>query len=186
MAKAAARLVFPVPAVPEASTVLPRVYPGFPPQKRLSNDGMPVETFSALPGWSRPAEVMGITERPSLSMTKGYSFVPCLEPRYLITRIRRIAICSFTLLSKKMMQSDTNSSRPLLEYPFSGSPVTMAVTCLSFSQRKSLLISTRRTPGSLIPAKGDSSESKTTRLAPIASMACYKRTSSPSRLKSFS
>src|ERR1035438_9184473 len=48
IANAAARLVFPVPAVPEASTVLPLVKPA--PLNILSNDGIPVETLLAVPG----------------------------------------------------------------------------------------------------------------------------------------
>src|ERR1039457_6365398 len=39
-------------------------------------------------------------------------------------------------------------------------------------------------PASVTPAKTDSMESKTTRLAPMESIACSKRTNSPSRLNS--
>jgi len=37
-------------------------------------------------------EVTGNTVRPSSSIKKGYSFVPCVEPRYLTTRNRRVEI----------------------------------------------------------------------------------------------
>src|ERR1019366_888885 len=43
----------------------------------------------------------------------------------------------------------------------------IAVTCFSLSHRKSLFISKRRMPASVTPAKRDSIESKTTRLAPM-------------------
>ena len=182
-AKAAARLVLPVPAVPDTRIVLPLVYP--PPWKSLSSEAMPVDTLSAVPGWSRPAEVMGMTESPPLSMTKGYSFAPWLEPRYLMMRIRLVAICSLTRLSTKMMQSEIYSSRPWwVNVPCCTSPVISAVTCLSLSQRKSLLISKRNMPVSVTPANNDSMESSTTRFALMESIACSSRTKIPSRLNS--
>ena len=35
-------------------------------------------------------EVIGQIEMPSFSMRNGYSFVPCVVPRYLTTRMRRV------------------------------------------------------------------------------------------------
>ena len=47
-------------------------------------------------GWSRPSDVTGRTEMPSSSMRNGYSLVPCVVPRYLTTRSRRVETCSVT------------------------------------------------------------------------------------------
>ena len=49
---------------------------------------------------------------PWSSMRKGYSLVPCAEPRYLTTRSRRVVTWSCTRLSSRMTQSETYSSSP--------------------------------------------------------------------------
>src|SRR5690348_9972287 len=90
LAKAAAKLDFPVPAVPLISTLLPRKNPW--PPIILSRLGTPVEILSVEAPWVNPSEVMGITEIPWLSIRNGYSLVPCEEPRYFTTRRRRVEI----------------------------------------------------------------------------------------------
>ena len=55
---------------------------------------MPVEIRSVEAICCKPSEVIGSTEKPSSSIRNGYSFVPCVEPRYLTTRSRREEIWS--------------------------------------------------------------------------------------------
>src|SRR5205807_6139611 len=101
-ANAAAKLDFPVPAVPVINTLLPRKKPFLP--NIVSREGTPDEMRSVEAVWFNPREVMGTTEMPWLSSRKGYSFVPCDEPRYFTTRKRRVEICSFTRWSRTSTQ----------------------------------------------------------------------------------
>src|ERR1051326_1892110 len=110
LANAAAKLDLPVPAVPVIKTLLPRKNP-FPPSM-VSRLVMPLERRSVDAVWVNPREVMGTTEIPLLSIRNGYSFVPCDEPRYFITRRRRVEICSLTRWSSISTQSATYSSSP--------------------------------------------------------------------------
>ena len=73
---------------------------------------MPVETRSSAAGWSSPSEVIGRTEMPSSSIRNGYSLVPCVVPRYLTMRSRRVETWSRTRWSSRITQSETYSSRP--------------------------------------------------------------------------
>ena len=45
-------------------------------------------------------------------MRNGYSLVPCVEPRYFTTRMRRVEICSCTRWSSEITASVMYSSRP--------------------------------------------------------------------------
>ena len=66
---------------------------------------------------------------PSSSIRNGYSFVPCVVPRYFTIRSRRVEICSVTRWSRKITQSETYSSRPWrVSVPSPRSPVMTAVT----------------------------------------------------------
>src|SRR5579859_2459688 len=110
LANAAAKLDFPVPAVPVIRTLLPRKKP-FPPSME-SRLGMPEERRSLDAVCVKPREVMGTTEIPLSSIRNGYSLVPWEEPRYFITRRRRVEICSLTRWSSTITQSATYSSSP--------------------------------------------------------------------------
>ena len=67
------------------------------------------------------------------------------EPRYLTTRRRRVETCSVTRWSSRITQSETYSSRPCrVSVPSPRSPVMIAVTPLSFSQRNRRRSSARR------------------------------------------
>src|SRR5215217_6210926 len=90
LAKIAARLVLPVPAVPETSIELPRKKP-LPPSI-LSSDGIPEEIRCEETGALSISEVIGNTEMPSASIKNGYSLVPCKVPRYFIIRNKRVDI----------------------------------------------------------------------------------------------
>src|SRR6185503_3684490 len=90
LAKHAAMLVLPVPAVPDTSILLPLKNPL--PSSILSRDGIPDDMRSVETSFSRISEVTGSTEMPSSSIMKGYSLVPCTEPRYLIILKRRVEI----------------------------------------------------------------------------------------------
>ncbi len=88
-----------------------------------------------------------------------------------------------TRWSRQMTQSLTNSSRPCRVIWLSRdcSPVMIAVTPLSLSQRKSRRSSARRMPSFGRLEKSDSTVSRATRLAPIRSIMEPRRTNNPSR-----
>src|ERR1700745_4055155 len=88
LAKCAATVDFPLPGMPETKTLEPLKYPL--PSSIASRSGMPLETRSLEASCASPAEVIGITVIPCWSIMKGYSFVPCAEPRYLTSRRRRV------------------------------------------------------------------------------------------------
>ena len=109
---------------------------------------------------------------PCSSIRNGYSLVPWAVPRYLTMRRRRVEIWSVTRWSSKITQSETYSSRPWrVSVPSPRSPVMMAVTPLSLSQRNRRRSSERRMWVLVRPANSVSIVSSTTRLAPTASMA---------------
>src|SRR5499426_3157926 len=108
LTKCAARLDFPVPAVPETKILVPRKYP-LPPSM-VSKRGTPLETRSEEALCCKPTDVMGKTEMPSSSMRNGYSLVPCVLPRYLTICNLRVEICSRVRWSSKITQSETYSS----------------------------------------------------------------------------
>ena len=112
-----------------------------------------------------PMDVIGRTEMPFSSIRKGYSLVPWVLPRYLMICSLRVEICSLVRWSSKMTQSETYSSKPWrVKVPSPRSPVTIAVTPLSFSQRNKRRNSARKMDGLGRPAKMDSMVSRTTRL----------------------
>ena len=118
--------------------------------------------------WCRPSEVIGRTEMPFSSIRKGYSLVPWAVPRYLTMRSLRVESCSVTRWSRTMTQSETYSSRPWrVSVPSPRSPVMIAVTPLSLSQRNRRRSSARRTAAFDRPPKSVSMVSSTTRLAPM-------------------
>ena len=89
---------------------------------------------------------------PGASMRKGYSLVPCVEPRYLTTRMRRVKTVSITRLSSRITQSETYSSRPWrVRVPSPRSPVMTAVSFFSFSQRNNRRNSLRSNDRSQAP-----------------------------------
>ena len=71
-----------------------------------------VDTRSLGASCSSSSEVTGNTVMPSRLMRNGYSLVPCVEPRYFTTRMRRVEICSYTRWSSEMTASVMYSSRP--------------------------------------------------------------------------
>lgn len=87
-AKWAAMVDLPMPAVPETRTELPRKTPS--PPSIASRRGIPVEIRSSDAAFSRVAEVIGMTEKPSASIRKGYSSMPWVVPRYFTIRSRRV------------------------------------------------------------------------------------------------
>ena len=98
----------------------------------------------------------------------GTRCVPCVEPRYLTTRRRRVETWSSTRWSSEITQSETYSSRPWrVRVPSPRSPVMTAVTPRSLSQRNRRRSSARRSAALVKPANSTSSVSRTTRLAPI-------------------
>ena len=87
-------------------------------------------------------DVIGSTTKPRAEIRNGNSLVPCTDPRYLTTRSRRVEISSVTRWSSTITQSVTYSSIPCRVRLLSPrSPVTMAVTPRSSSQRASRLSS---------------------------------------------
>src|SRR6476619_6598110 len=88
LAKCAATVDFPLPGMPEIKTQEPLKYPLR--SSIASRSAMPLDTRSLEASCARPADVIGITTMPAWSMIKGYSFVPCAEPRYLTSRRRRV------------------------------------------------------------------------------------------------
>ncbi len=107
---------------------------------------MPLETRSSEAICRRPSDVTGSTEMPSVVDQK----------RILVGAVGRAAILDhaqpprwksgrFTRWSSTMTQSETYSSRPWrVSSPSPRSPVMMAVTPLSFSQRNRRRSSARR------------------------------------------
>ena len=81
-----------------------------PASRRVS--GSPVETRSFGASCSSSSEVTGSTVMPSRLMRNGYSLVPCVEPRYFTTRMRRVEIWSCTRWSSEITASVMYSSRP--------------------------------------------------------------------------
>src|SRR4051812_46305815 len=179
----AAMLVFPVPAEPETSTVLPRKSP-FPPRSS-SSASLPLEIRSVETSCASPSEVIGMTMIPRSPMRNGYSSPLCAEPLYFTTRMVRVATWWLSWTLRLITQSLTYSSRPWrVSVPSPCSPVMTTVTPFSFSQRKSRRSSARRMAKFVSPEKSDSMVSSSTRFAPMDSMACARRTKSPSRLYS--
>ena len=89
---------------------------------------------------------------------------------------------STTRWSRTKTASETYSSMPCrVRVPSPCSPVMMAVTPLSFNQRKRRRNSARRMNSLENPANRASTVSNTTRLAPTESMACPRRMKRPSR-----
>ena len=132
LAKDAETVVFPVPEVPDTRMLLPRKQP-FPPSIS-SSAGMPVLTRSRDAVCARPSEVIGSTEMPSSSIRKGYSLVPCVEPRYFTTLTRRVDTWLTTRWSSRITQSETYSSSPWrVRVASPRSPVITAVMPRSFS-----------------------------------------------------
>src|SRR4030095_3537037 len=90
-------------------------------------------------------DVIGSTEMPVSSIRKGCSLVPRVRPRYLMICSLRVEICSLVRWSSRITQSDTYSSNPWRVKVLSPrSPVTIAVTPLSFSQRNKRRNSARK------------------------------------------
>ena len=138
----------------------------------MSSRATPVEIRSDDASCVRPIEVTGRTESPSSSIRNGYSLVPCAEPRYFTIRSRRVEICSVTRWSSTITASETYSSSPWrVKVPSPRSPVIIAVTPRSLSQRNRRRSSARRIDWFASPAKSDSIVSSTTRRAPIESIA---------------
>src|SRR5665811_85128 len=124
---------------------------------------MPVETRSLETTCCKASDVTGNTEIPSSSIRNVYSLVPWVEPRYLTTRKRREEVCSLTRWSSTITQSETYSSEPWrVSVPSPRSPVMMAVTPFSFSQRNRRRSSARRMSGLGKPENSDSTVSSTT------------------------
>lgn len=137
-----------------------------------SSRGTPVEMRSSDAWCISPSEVIGRTLMPSLSIRNGYSLVPCVVPRYLTTRSRRVESWSLTRWSSRMTQSETYSSSPCrVSVPSPRSAVMTAVTPRSLSQRNSRRNSERRMAWLSSPPNSVSRVSRTTRRTPIESMA---------------
>ena len=113
-------------------------------------------------------DVIGSTVKPRAEIRKGYSLVPCADPRYLTTRRRRVEISALTRWSSTITQSVTYSSIPCLVRlpPLPRSPVRTTVTSRSSSQRISRLSSDRTIVSSPNAPNSTSMVSSTTRLAP--------------------
>ncbi len=182
--KCAATLVLPAPDVPDRRMLLPRKKPW--PPSMPSSRVMPVEIRVLGAAWSRPSEEMGSTDIPFSSMRNGYSFVPCVEPRYLTMRRRRVEISSRIRWSSRITQSETNSSMPCrvsLSGPSRSAVMTVVRPCC-LSHPNSRRISARRIRGFGNSAKSASSVSRTTRRAPTRRTASAMRMKRPSRSNS--
>ena len=139
------------------------------PPSMVSSPAMPVEIRSSVASCCKPSEVIGNTLMPSSSIRNGYSFVPCVVPRYLTMRSRRVDTWSITRWSSRITQSETYSSKPCrVSWPSPRSPVMTAVTPLSLSQRNRRRSSARKMAAFDRPLNSVSMVSSTTRLAPIA------------------
>src|ERR1700675_2979442 len=130
-----------------------------------SNRAMPLDTRSVDASWSRPSEEIGRTEIPWSSMRNGYSFVPWVDPRYLMMRRRRVEISSRIRWSSRITQSETNSSMPcrVSLSGWSRSAVMTVVNPFCLSQLNRRRISARRIPGFGNSPKSASMVSRTTR-----------------------
>jgi len=130
--------------------------------------------------------VTGSTVNPRAEIRNGYWLVSCADPRYLTTCSRRVATSSCRWWPKAITQSDTYSSIP---YRLSASlsprsPVTIAVTSRSSSQRNSRPSSARTTASDLNAANSASIVSSMTRRAPIRLIASSSSKNSGSKSNS--
>src|ERR1700755_71936 len=62
-----------------------------------SSLAIPVGTICAETSYCIAILVIGGTDNPASSIWNGYSLVPCADPRYLMTRRRRVATWATTL-----------------------------------------------------------------------------------------
>src|ERR1700675_1103739 len=90
LAKCAANVDLPEPEVPDTRIDEPLKKPR--PSSITSRSFTPEEMRSLETLCSKRMEDNGMTEKPFWSIRKGYSSVPCEEPRYFTTRIRRVEI----------------------------------------------------------------------------------------------
>jgi hypothetical protein len=111
--------------------------------------------------------------------------VSCADPRYLTTLRRRVETSSSMRWSRTITQSETYSSIPWRVSALSPrSPVTMAVTARSSSQRNSRPSSARTIAWPRNAPYSNSIVSSTTRFAPMRSMVSSRRRNSGSRSNS--